>query len=461
VRSFLNKDADCVAVAETVARRDRVGFMELYFIVVIQRGRDSTLRILRGGFFPIALGDDENRTGLGELDGGAKTGHTRSDYKKVRFQSRWVWIQVHMVQRKVMATFSVRTPAHQYDCVVARGCVAQLADRIPDKSGNVFVVTTEDVWDLHGRKIEQSLGSRSFHALFFPGGEERKRMVEVEILAEQMVELGADRSSIVVSFGGGIVGDLAGFLAAIFMRGISVIQVPTTLLAQVDAAIGGKTGANLVSGKNLIGAFHQPLAVLIDPDLLTTLTPREYRAGLYEVVKCGIIRSPRLFGIMHNQPHQVLARDPATVEEIVAQSVRIKAEVVTADEKESGLRRILNFGHTLGHALEAETRYAHLLHGEAVAFGMRAATHLGWSLGTCPEPDARAILESIGAYGKIPPLTHIRAENLVARLGSDKKTIQGKVHFVLPKHIGETEIRSGIDGAAILAATGQALAELA
>jgi 3-dehydroquinate synthase len=293
--------------------------------------------------------------------------------------------------------------------------------------------------------------------LLFPGGEENKRFAQVELLAEQMVQEGADRSSLVVAFGGGIVNDIGGFLAAIFMRGIPVLQIPTTLLAQVDAAVGGKTGANLVSGKNLVGSFHQPLAVLIDPDVLATLPEREYRAGLYEIIKCGIIRSPRLFDLLVNRQADVLKQEPAVVEDIIAESVRIKAEVVSADEKEGGLRRILNFGHTIGHALEAETRYTRFLHGEAVAFGMNAATHLAYLTGLLAAADSDRILDCVRLYGPIPPLDGITAGSLVGRLTADKKTIQGKVHFVLPDRIGNTQVKSGIAESLILEATEAAL----
>jgi len=360
-----------------------------------------------------------------------------------------------------MPTFFVRTPGSEYPCVVERGATARIREHIPAKAGKAFVVTTEDVWRIHGAKMEAALGGRGFEVLLFPGGEERKRMAEVEALAEQMVERGADRSSIVIAFGGGIVGDLAGFLAAIFMRGVPFLQAPTTLLAQVDAAVGGKTGANLACGKNLVGAFHQPLAVLIDPDVLATLPPREYRAGLYEVLKCGVIRSERLFNTMADESARVLAQDPAVVEEIIAESVAIKAEVVSADEREGGLRRILNFGHTIGHALEAETGYARLLHGEAVAFGMRAATHLAGLTGVLEAEDRGRILAAIDAYGPIPPLEGISAARLAARTGADKKTVQGKVHFVLPDRIGSVRVMSGIDPALVCEATEMSLAELA
>src|SRR5579862_3248207 len=194
-----------------------------------------------------------------------------------------------------MPSFHVETPQRAYDAIVERGAVARVAECLPPSAGTVFVVTTADVWALHGESMRTALAGRSHHILYFPGGERNKRLTEVETLAGQMLDAGGDRSSIVIAFGGGIVGDVAGFLAAIFMRGIPVIQVPTTLLAQVDAAVGGKTGVNLVAGKNLLGSFHQPLAVLIDPDVLKTLPEREYRAGLYEVIKCGVIRDEPLF----------------------------------------------------------------------------------------------------------------------------------------------------------------------
>src|SRR5580692_11284039 len=306
-----------------------------------------------------------------------------------------------------MPQYQVATPQHSYLAVIERGVIRRLSEFIPAGRGRIFVVTTRDVWDLHGNTVMAALEGRGADILFFAGGEENKRISHVEDLAGQMMELGADRSSLVVAFGGGIVTDMAGFLAAVFMRGIPVIQIPTTLLAQVDAAIGGKTGANLVAGKNLIGSFHQPLAVLIDAGVLETLPDREYRAGLYEIIKCGVIRDPDLFRLMDQCAPAVLAQEPATVERIIAAAVRIKAEVVTADEREGDLRRILNFGHTFGHALEAETKYERLLHGEAVAWGMRAATLLSERLGLLAQSDAARINAVIAKYGPIPKLDGI------------------------------------------------------
>ncbi len=352
-----------------------------------------------------------------------------------------------------MPQYEVVTGAHRYPCVVERGVLSRVREFLPARAGKVFLSTTEDVWELHGRKLDIDA-----KVLFFPAGETNKRFQHVEALAEQMVEAGADRTSVVIAMGGGVVNDTGGFLASIFMRGVPVIQIPTTLLSQVDAAVGGKTGVNLRSGKNLIGTFHQPSAVLIDPEVLRTLPEREYRAGLYEVIKHGVIASPELFDVMDRRREDVLAQVPDAVDYIVAESVRIKAEVVSADEKESNLRRILNFGHTVGHALEAETGYSGFLHGEAVAFGMKAATHLATLEGVLSAADRDAILAQVVAYGPIPSTDGISAEALVARTVSDKKTIQGKVHFVLPDRIGHTVVRSGIADATVLEAVRLALA---
>jgi 3-dehydroquinate synthase len=356
-----------------------------------------------------------------------------------------------------MPSFFVETPGHRYFAKVERGILARAPYYIPDSAGKIFIVTTNDVWNLHGPTLSRAIGGRP-HSILFCGGEDKKRLAWVENLAEQMVREGGDRSSLVVGFGGGIVTDMGGFLASMFMRGIPVLHVPTTLLAQVDASIGGKTGVNLVAGKNLIGAFHQPLAVLIDPDVLRTLPDREYRAGLYEVLKAGVLGSPKLYRILRDQYLEVAAQDPEVVETIISESVRIKAEVVSADEKESDLRRVLNLGHTFGHALEAETAYERFLHGEAVAFGMLAAVHLSLLLNILSPDDAYDIAETVKKYGPIPSLEGVTPESIVARLVSDKKTVRGKIHFVLPERIGKVKIVSGADEKLVFSAVKAALA---
>jgi 3-dehydroquinate synthase len=357
-----------------------------------------------------------------------------------------------------MPTFRVETPQRSYSAVVERGLVARTEEYLPPNSGRVFVVSTEDVWRHVGPALSAALGAVPHTVLHLPGGEDHKRLAPLEQLADEMVCAGGDRTSMVIAFGGGIVTDMGGFLAAIFMRGIPVLQIPTTLLAQVDASIGGKTGVNLVSGKNLIGSFHQPLAVLIDPGLLETLPEREYRAGLWEIVKAGIIREGHLFRYLAENGDAVLARQHRAVDRIIADSVRMKAEVVSADEREGGLRRILNLGHTFGHALEAETRYTRFLHGEAVAWGMRAAAHLAEMTGHLSAEDTVEILDLLRFYGPIPPVDGIPAANLLARLVHDKKTVRGKVHFVLPVRIGEAVVVSDVDEKAVREAIRLALA---
>ena len=364
-------------------------------------------------------------------------------------------IRTECHNRKVSGHYFVKTSQVRYPVVVERGSIeTRLATLIPAHVHRVFVITEAAVWQMHGQRLAPALEAFDdrVRILHFPGGEARKRLSEVESLTDQMLAAGGDRSSVVIGFGGGIVTDVAGFAAAVFMRGIPVIQVPTTLLAQVDAAVGGKTGVNLAGGKNLVGAFHQPLAVVIDPQVLDTLAIREVRAGLYEVLKHGVIRSPELFRLMADHPLKMLAREALYFDQAIAESVRIKCEVVSADEKEGDLRRILNFGHTIGHALEAETKYSLLLHGEAVAFGMRAATHLAVRLDTLTPEIGTEINEAIEAYGAIPSLSGITSEALMARLVNDKKTIGGRVHFVLPTRIGETVIRSNVPDDAIRAA---------
>jgi 3-dehydroquinate synthase len=357
-----------------------------------------------------------------------------------------------------MPCYEVKTPQRCYKIVVERGGLAKMREHIPPRAGKVFVISTEDVWRLHGEAVRGAIDGLPHEVLFFQGGEARKKLAELETLAEQMLEKGADRSSVVVAVGGGILTDVAGFLAAIFMRGIPVLQVPTTLLAQVDAAIGGKTGVNLTGGKNLIGSFHQPLAVVIDPAVLDTLPEREYRAGLFEIIKHGIIADPDLFRMMRREPQRVLSHEPRVVDRMIADSVRLKAEVVSGDEKEEDRRRILNFGHTFGHALEAETGYSRFLHGEAVAWGMKAATLLSAKVLPLCESDKREILECIDCYGPLPSLAGIDAASLETRLKSDKKTVQGRIHFVLIEGIGSVTVKAGIDEQDVRAAIEESLA---
>lgn len=311
----------------------------------------------------------------------------------------------------------------------------------PMRPSPLFVVTVRPVRRRWGKRLIKSLAKAGFGARFLemPDGEPHKKLATVEVLAQQLIRLRADREAVLVAFGGGVVGDTTGVLASLYMRGVHLIHIPTTVLAQVDASIGGKTGVNLPSGKNLLGTFHQPLTVLIDPEVLSTLPERQFRAGLYECLKCGVIGNPRLFARLANTELKALRKNPAMLEWVIAESVKLKASVVAADERERALRRVLNFGHTIGHALEAESGYRRLLHGEAVAWGMIAAAEIAQVMGCCDRGTQQHIAEAVLGLGALPKV-QARTREILRLLQTDKKTRNGLVHFVLPRAIGQVEI---------------------
>lgn len=355
-----------------------------------------------------------------------------------------------------MTTVDVVVQPRPYQARIENGLLRKagevLRPLLPANS-RLFLVTVAPVRRKWAKKLIASLTGAGFETkvLEMPEGERFKRLATVEELAERLTQLGADRNAVILAFGGGVAGDVAGFLASLYMRGVDFVQVPTTVLAQVDASIGGKTGVNLKAGKNLVGTFHQPLAVLIDPEILSTLPEREYRAGLYEALKCGVIGNAGLFREFEDNRQAILKRDSVVVERLIAESVRLKAHVVSVDEKENGLRRILNFGHTVGHALEAETGYRTLLHGEAVAWGMVAAVRIAESVGKLDEDSVRRVREATLGLGWLPRVD-VRGRNIVRRLQSDKKTRKGKVHFVLPTSIGTVEVVDDVPERAVLEA---------
>ena len=294
--------------------------------------------------------------------------------------------------------------------------------------------------------------------LFLPPGEKHKTMASVDRLLREMMRAGADRGSLLIAFGGGIVGDVGGFVAAIFMRGIPYVQVPTTFLAQVDSSVGGKTGVNLPEGKNLVGSFHQPRAVFADIGVLGTLPDRELRAGLMESVKAGIIRDRALVRYMEENAPLILGRDAKALEKVIAASIRMKAGVVNIDERESGLRMILNLGHTVGHAIEQATAYKLLLHGEAVAWGMIAALHLGAQRGTISRSQFERLQNLVYRYGPLPALK-LRAAKVIAATSGDKKNVGGLRRFVLPLGIGDAGVVEDVSLAELEAAVGYMLAQ--
>jgi 3-dehydroquinate synthase len=339
------------------------------------------------------------------------------------------------------------------------GLIGSLASRIERVVGKlprrVFVLTSAPIWGLWGQAMQRSFREAPV-ALFLEPGEKHKTLASVEGLLRQMAQAGGDRGSLLIALGGGIVGDVGGFVASIFMRGIPYIQVPTTFLAQVDSSVGGKTGVNLPEGKNLVGSFHHPLAVFADIGLLETLPDRELRAGLMESVKAGIIRDRALVRFMEEHADAVLGRDAKSLEKVIAASIRMKAEVVNRDERESGLRMILNFGHTVGHALEQATGYKTLLHGEAVGWGMVAALYLARERGTITRAQFSRLENLVHLYGPLPALK-LKTSKVVAATGGDKKNVGGVRRFVLPLGIGDAGVVEDVTAAELEAAVGYVL----
>ena len=299
-----------------------------------------------------------------------------------------------------------------------------------------FIVSSPVVWRFHGPQLQRLIGGAE--PILIPDGERFKTLQTVSRIYEALIRAGADRGSTLIAVGGGVVGDTAGFAAATFLRGIALVHIPTTLLAQVDSSVGGKVGVNHALGKNLIGAFHQPELVIIDPALLRTLPRREFRSGLYEVVKYGMISSRDLFERVARNTTAIFARDPAVLIPAIVESCRIKADVVSQDERESGLRRILNYGHTIGHALESVTRYRRFRHGEAIAYGMLAAADLAVARGALAELERQALVRLITELGPLPAVADLSIAEIMDAVRRDKKVVNGTLHFVIAIQIGAT-----------------------
>jgi 3-dehydroquinate synthase len=336
------------------------------------------------------------------------------------------------------ARLHVTTPSGVYPIDIGPG-LGRTLGAVLDALGTPrrrFIVSNATVWGLHGEVFE---GLTSEEPILLPDGERYKQLATVGRIYDALIRVNADRASTILAIGGGVVGDVAGFAAATYLRGVPVVQVPTTLLAQVDSAIGGKVGVNHAAGKNLIGAYHQPAAVVIDPTFLSTLPRREFRAGLYEVVKYGVIASRPLFDRIGDDLSQVFARDTAMLVPMIAECCRIKGQVVEQDERESGPRRALNFGHTIGHALEAATKYRRFLHGEAVGYGMLAAANLAVARRAMLQADRDALATLIAKMGPLPQVSDLSAAQVVESVARDKKVVAGQLNFVLATEIGATK----------------------
>ena len=365
-----------------------------------------------------------------------------------------------------LRTIRVELSANPYPIVIGAGAVQQLGEQVRAagiKAGTkVLVVTNPVVEQQYGATALSSLKAAGFEAssLVIDAGEDQKTPATVVLIHDAAFERRLERGSLIVALGGGVVGDMAGFAAASWLRGIAVVQVPTTLLAMVDAAIGGKTGVNHPGGKNLIGAFHQPRLVLIDPATLGTLPEREFRAGMAEVIKYGVIGDAELFADLEAAAGRdataglasLSAVGPALLQTLLERSAAAKARVVAADEREGGLRAILNYGHTLGHVVEALCGYGTWLHGEAVAIGMVAAGELSLELGLWGASEQRRQRAVIAAAGLPQQWPALDPGAVLQCLQGDKKVRDGKVRFVLPTGLGSVQIRDDVTPVQVLAA---------
>jgi 3-dehydroquinate synthase len=346
----------------------------------------------------------------------------------------------------MIASITVALGERSYDIHVGAGLLAEAGKKIRPllPSPRVFVVTDENLESLHLEALKDSLDRADIenHGVVLPAGEQSKSFLHLESLLDAMLEARCERGTTIIAFGGGVIGDLAGFAASILLRGVPFVQIPTTLLSQVDSSVGGKTGINARQGKNLVGSFYQPRMVLADIDMLATLPERELKAGYAEVVKYGLIDDPAFFAWLEEHGPAVLAADGAAGRQAVLTSCQAKARIVAADERETGQRALLNFGHTFAHALEAEGGYGELLlHGEAVAIGMLLAFDLSVAMGICPEDDRDRLRRHLSALGlpvALPPLPGgaWSVERLLGHFGNDKKVKDGRVTFVLTRGIG-------------------------
>ncbi len=341
----------------------------------------------------------------------------------------------------------VNSAAGEYAIVCGEGVLRDAANEIRKlgKFSRVHIVSSPKVWRATGKTVQRGLGLKNIHAThLMDDAESAKNLFTLEKLSRSLVRAGIDRHALIIAVGGGVIGDVAGFAASACLRGVALVQVPTTLIAQVDSAVGGKNGVNLPEGKNLVGTFYPAKLVLVDSAMLKTLPERQFRGGLAEVIKYGVIAEAKLFSYLEKNFDAVLRRDPATLAHIIPRSLEIKARVVSRDERESGLREILNFGHTFGHALETITNYRVYQHGEAVAWGMMAAALLGHEIDLTPADEVSRIVSLVRRLAPLPPWPNVPPKSLIAAMQSDKKARAGQLRFVLTPRIGQAESHDAV-----------------
>jgi 3-dehydroquinate synthase len=339
----------------------------------------------------------------------------------------------------------LRVTAHSgsYPVVIGRGAWRELRTVKSGGYSSVFVLTEKPIWRHWGDRFTRDAGLREGRVIFVPSGERSKSLAEVERVASKLAQAGADRQSLIVLFGGGVIGDLGGLVASTYMRGIDCVQAPTTLLGQVDSAIGGKNAVNLPAGKNMVGTFYPPRMVLAEPAVLASLGLRSFRSGLYEVVKHAILQGPPLADLFDREVDSLRPSSLRALERIIGPAVEVKIDVVNRDEREAGLRQVLNLGHTFGHALEAATGYRRFTHGESVGWGLVAITILAERLGHL-RTDAERIRRLVWRIGPLPPIRDVAASRIVQLLPHDKKAVGGEIHWVMPERIGKVKVVTGV-----------------
>ena len=337
---------------------------------------------------------------------------------------------------------------NSYEVIICPGILNNVGDYLK-KSGiknktKILIISNKEIASLYGEKILKSLKSKKFQTEIFiiKAGEKHKNLDTLSEIYNKSFQIGLERNSLMIALGGGIVGDVTGFAAATWLRGIKYIQIPTPLLSMVDSSVGGKTGVNHPKGKNLIGAFCQPKAVFIDPQTLKTLPSREFNAGMAEIIKYGVIRDQKLFKFLENNinKEKILALDDETLMKIINDSIKTKSHIVSMDEQENGIRAILNYGHSFGHVIENLCGYGEYLHGEAISIGMRIAGDIAFEKGLWSEENSLRQNELIKSYGLPTQIPKIKKTKILSILMGDKKVRDGKMRFILPKAIGKVDI---------------------
>jgi 3-dehydroquinate synthase len=351
-----------------------------------------------------------------------------------------------------MKRFSVTARSFQYDVVMGRGAWRALGKFRLAGYSKIFVMTEKPLWKRWGKMFLRESGLKNVQTLFVPPGENSKSLKMVGQVAAELLEAGADRRALLIALGGGVVGDLGGFVASTYMRGIDFVQAPTTIVSQVDSAIGGKTGVNLGVMKNLVGAFYPPRMVVAEPVVVTSMSPRAFRSGLYEVVKHGILAGNPLFHELELKINGLHPDDIKTLQPILAVAAKVKVDVVNRDEREARLRLVLNLGHTFGHALEEATAYRRFTHGEAVGWGLLAVIRLSVRLKLLGEREAERMAGLVRRVGPLPRISDLDPKRTLGLLSRDKKAIGGRIQWVVPERIGRVRIVSDVPQAVVAAA---------